>query len=262
MSNEIEETKSGGRRALTIGLAGGLLAGTAAGLVFGVPGLSSAASDVASSLLPSCSRPTRTRLSRLTRPMRRRWAHGCGKRCSRSSMTARSLPSRPMLSPLIWSRADPSAARARATGRAVTEARPGMFARGVGSEALTDLLGIDAEELRTQVRDGATLAEIAHGAGHRGPSRRSMNSSPSSTSASTNAVENGRIDQTEADQKLADAEVEDHRHGQQRSPRARRPRHRRLTYRTSETSTMDAHVVSDISVRRAGWPVRSACRQL
>ncbi|HYN31184.1 MAG TPA: hypothetical protein VES40_01050, partial [Ilumatobacteraceae bacterium] len=39
---------SGKRRGLTIGLAGGLLAGTAAGLVFGVPGLSSAASDTTS----------------------------------------------------------------------------------------------------------------------------------------------------------------------------------------------------------------------
>jgi hypothetical protein len=36
-----------------------------------------------------------------------------------------------------------------------------MFGRGVASEALTDLLGIDAEELRTQLRAGATLAEIA-----------------------------------------------------------------------------------------------------
>ena len=38
---------SGRRRGVAIGLAGGLLAGTAAGLVFGVPGLSSAASDSA-----------------------------------------------------------------------------------------------------------------------------------------------------------------------------------------------------------------------
>ena len=36
---------SGRRRGVAIGIAGGLLAGTAAGLVFGVPGSSSAASD-------------------------------------------------------------------------------------------------------------------------------------------------------------------------------------------------------------------------
>ena len=48
MSNEINDTKPGGRRGLTIGLAGGLLAGTAAGLVLGVPGLSSAASELSS----------------------------------------------------------------------------------------------------------------------------------------------------------------------------------------------------------------------
>ena len=35
------------------------------------------------------------------------------------------------------------------------------FGLGVASDALTDLLGIDGEELRTQLRDGATLAEIA-----------------------------------------------------------------------------------------------------
>ncbi|TFH19706.1 MAG: hypothetical protein E4H05_04000, partial [Acidimicrobiales bacterium] len=41
-----EPTRSTGKRkGLTIGLAGGLLAGTAAGLVFGVPGLSNAATD-------------------------------------------------------------------------------------------------------------------------------------------------------------------------------------------------------------------------
>mgnify|MGYP003457400798 CR=1 FL=1 len=47
MSNDNIDTAdtAGKRRGLTIGLAGGLLAGTAAGLVFGVPGLSSAASD-------------------------------------------------------------------------------------------------------------------------------------------------------------------------------------------------------------------------
>ncbi len=50
MSNDNIDTagSSGKRRGLTIGLAGGLLAGTAAGLVFGVPGLSSAASDATS----------------------------------------------------------------------------------------------------------------------------------------------------------------------------------------------------------------------
>ncbi len=50
MSNDNIDTAGspGKRRGLTIGLAGGLLAGTAAGLVFGVPGLSSAASDTTS----------------------------------------------------------------------------------------------------------------------------------------------------------------------------------------------------------------------
>jgi hypothetical protein len=83
---------------------------------------------------------------------------------------------------------------------------PGMFGRGVASEALTDLLGIDGEELRTQLRDGATLAEIAE---EQGVEVQAVVDElvAEVTERVDNAVENGRIDQAEADEKLAEAEA-------------------------------------------------------
>jgi len=81
-----------------------------------------------------------------------------------------------------------------------------MFSRGIGSEALTDLLGLDAQELRQQVRDGATLAEIATAQGVE--TQAVIDELVAELIERVdNAVENGRIDQAEADQKLADAET-------------------------------------------------------
>ena len=79
-------------------------------------------------------------------------------------------------------------------------------AAGVASEALTDLLGIDAEELRTQLRDGATLAEIAKAKGI-DPQAVVDELVAEVDERLDNAVENGRIDQAEADEKAADAEA-------------------------------------------------------
>ena len=187
MSNEIEETKSGGRRGLTIGLAGGLLAGTAAGLVFGVPGLSSAASDVASTPAALVQQTDETdpavpaddpadapdapemgtRLRETLQPL-----------VDDGTITAEQADA--VTAQLVENRPERGEGEGRGPGG--HRSGPGMFARGVGSEALTDLLGIDAQELRTQLRDGATLAEIARRRASRcRPS--STNSSPNSTSA-------------------------------------------------------------------------------
>ena len=81
-----------------------------------------------------------------------------------------------------------------------------MFARGVASEALTDLLGLDAQELRQQLHDGATLAEIATAQGVE-PQAVIDELVVELTERTNNAVEKGRLDQAEADQKLADAEA-------------------------------------------------------
>jgi polyhydroxyalkanoate synthesis regulator phasin len=211
MSNDnIHTTGSPGkRRGLTIGLAGGLLAGTAAGLVFGVPGLSSAASDTTSvapaalvqqtdeteptdAVDPADAPEMGTRLRETLQPL---VDDGTITAEQADAVTARLVENRPE--------------RDGHGGRGGHGGPGGMFGgrgAGVASEALTDLLGIDAEELRTQLRDGATLAEIATAQGVEvqavvdelvGELQERLD----------NAVADGRIDQAEADEKAADAEA-------------------------------------------------------
>lgn len=212
MSNETITPKPGGRRGLTIGLAGGLLAGTAAGLVFGVPGLSSASSDAASAPAALVQQTDETDPNPdAVDPAEAPDAPEMG------------IQLREALQPLVDD-GTITAAQADAVTTQLVENRPergefgegrgpgghrrgpGLFARGVASEALTDLLGIDAQELRTQLRDGATLAEIAQA---RGVEVQAVVDElvGELDERLTNAVENGRIDQAEADEKLADAEA-------------------------------------------------------
>ncbi|MGB0114795.1 MAG: hypothetical protein WBP59_16370, partial [Ilumatobacteraceae bacterium] len=84
----------------------------------------------------------------------------------------------------------------------------GPFSRGAGvaSEALTDLLDLDAAELRTQLRDGATLADIAESAGIDVQAVIDELMAETSERFDT-AVENGRLDQSAADEKLAEIEA-------------------------------------------------------
>jgi ABC-type dipeptide/oligopeptide/nickel transport system ATPase subunit len=81
-----------------------------------------------------------------------------------------------------------------------------MFARGVGSEVLTDLLGLDAAELREQLHDGATLAEIAEA---QGVDPRAVVDAlvDELEERVATAVENGRLDQAEADEQPDEGEV-------------------------------------------------------
>ena len=184
-------TKTSGRRGLTVGLAGGLLAGTAAGLVFGVPGLSSAASESPAALVQQADEmPTED-----DRP-----DPGVRVRESLQDLvddgTLTSEQADAVASHLVETR--PEREGGRRGGKA--------FGLGVASEALTDLLGIDGEELRTQLRDGATLAEIA-GAQGVGVDAVVDELVGELEERLGTAVENGRIDQAEADEKLADAEA-------------------------------------------------------
>jgi uncharacterized protein YidB (DUF937 family) len=71
---------------------------------------------------------------------------------------------------------------------------------------LTDVLGLDAAELREQLRDGATLAEIAEAEGVDPQAVVDALVGELEERVAT-AVENGRIDQAEADEKLAEAEA-------------------------------------------------------
>ncbi len=214
MSNDNIDTggSRGKRRGLTIGLAGGLLAGTAAGLVFGVPGLSSAAFDTASVAPAAVVQQTDENDPAVPAAP-----------ADAPEMGARLLED---LQPLVDNKtitaeqADAIVAQLLASHPERGEfgdgpgghgghggPRGGMLggrAGGVASEALTDLLGIDAEELHTQLHDGATLAEIAEAQGV-APQAVVDELVAEVKERLDNAVADGRIDQAEADQKLADA---------------------------------------------------------
>lgn len=196
---------SGKRRGVTIGVAGGLLAGTAAGLVFGVPGLTSAASsdvtvtpaavvqqveDDGSASATDAPAEMGTRLRETLQPLV-------------DAGTITSAQADAVTTHLVENRPERGE---RASGPGERHGGHGMFARGVASEALTDLLGLDAQELRQQLRDGTTLAEIAEAQGV-DPQAVVDELVGELEERVDNAVENGRIDQAEADEKLAEAEA-------------------------------------------------------
>jgi polyhydroxyalkanoate synthesis regulator phasin len=196
-------TPSGKRRGIAVGIAGGLLAGTAAGLVFGVPGLTSAAStDVAVSqaALVQQTDETDTTTEGAPAEMGTRLREALQELVDGGTITAEQADA--VTTHLVENRPE----RGDGEGRGGHRGGPGMFGRGVASEALTDLLGIDGEELRTQLRAGATLAEIA---AEQGVEVQAVVDElvAEVTERVDNAVENGRIDQTEADEKLAEAEA-------------------------------------------------------
>ena len=194
---------AGKRRGIAVGLAGGLLAGTAAGLVFGVPGLSSAAStDVAVSQAALVQQTDETDTTTEDAPaeMGTRLREALQELVDGGTISAEQADA--VAAHLVENRPE----RGDGEGHGGHRGGPGMFGRGVASEALTDLLDIDGEELRTQLRDGATLAEIA---AEQGVDVQLVIDElvAEVTERVDNAVENGRIDQAEADEKLADAEA-------------------------------------------------------
>ncbi len=200
-------TNRSGRRGLTIGLAGGLLAGTAAGLVFGVPGLSSAASDsgVTAALVQQTDETdpaTDPAIDAGNVEPGARLRESLQELVDEGTITAEQADA--VATHLVENRPE-RGEFGEGHGRGGHHG-PGMFGRGVASEALTDLLGIDAQELRQQLRDGATLAEIATAQGVE-PTAVIDELLAEVEERVTNAVENGRIDQAEADEKLAEAET-------------------------------------------------------
>ncbi len=200
--------RSGMNRAVAAGLTLGVIGGTAAGLVFGVPGLTSAASgdvavqpaaivqqaDETDPAVPADDAPAEmgTRLRDTLQPL---VDEGTITADQADAVTALLIENRP-------ERAEGGEGR----GPGGHRGGPGMFGRGVASEALTDLLGLDAEELRQQLRDGTTLAEIA---ATQGVETQAVVDElvGELTERLDNAVENGRVDQADADQKLADAKT-------------------------------------------------------
>jgi len=201
--------RSGVNRAVAAGLTLGVIGGTAAGLVFGVPGLTSAASsDVAAQPAGVVQQVDDT-----DAPVDAPAEAGTRLRDTLQSLvddgTITAEQADVVAAHLVENRPGRGerGGRGEGGGEGRGEGRgPGMFGRGVTSEALTDLLGLDAQELRQQLRDGATLAEIATAQGVE--TQAVIDELVAElTERVDNAVENGRIDQVEADQKLADAET-------------------------------------------------------
>ena len=216
---------SGRRRGVAVGLAGGLLAGTAAGLVFGVPGLSSAASDSTPTAVvqqtdetdPSTPAPSDTDPAT---PAPAEAPDG-------DEAPEMGTKLREALQPLVDD-GTITAEQADAVTKQLVESRPergeggsggpgghrggpggGMLGRGgpgMGSEALTGVLGLTAEEIHTQLHDGKTLAEIATAQGVEVQAVVDTLVAELDTRLDE-AVADGRIDQAEADTKLADAET-------------------------------------------------------
>ncbi len=208
-SNESVASR-GARRGVAIGITGGLLAGAAAGFVFGVPGLTSAASS--DGAVQQAAIVQQVDETDMDAPVEDGPEMGAQLRdhlqplVDDGTITAEQADA--VTAHLVENRAERGHRGEFRDGEGPGGHRggPGMFGRGVASEALTDLLGIDAQELRTQLRSGATLAEIAEAQGVE------VQAVVDELVAELderldNAVENGRLDQADADQKLADAEA-------------------------------------------------------
>jgi hypothetical protein len=158
---------------VAIGLAGGLLAGTAAGLALGVPGMTSAASptsyDVASLVqqtddtettdAPATTQDTET--PDAPAAPGDRWRETLQELVDDGTLTAEQADAvATHLAEQLPRRGDRMGHHQRPGRGGDGDMRFG-HGRGVVSEALTDLLGVDVQDLRAQLRDGATLAEIA-----------------------------------------------------------------------------------------------------
>lgn len=141
------------KKALAIGLTAGLVGGSLAGLVLGVPGLSSAAES--DGLLPAA--PT---------ALVRQLDDSAGE----DKKTNPGERLRDALQPLVVD-GTLTADQANSVATHLVENRPERSDRGNHgrrgpgksgrSEVLAELLGIGADELRDELRTGATLAELA-----------------------------------------------------------------------------------------------------
>lgn len=202
MSNNTNNTS---KRGVAVGLAAGLLGGTAAGLVFGVPGLTSASSDI----VPAA--PVEGLVQQAD-------DDDTGQNAPEQREQQMQERLREGLQPLVDD-GTIDAGQADAVAGHLVENRPerdrdrdgggpggrlGSRAGGVMSEAVTDLLGLTPAELREQLRAGSTLAEIAE-AQEVGTDALVEEIVGEIEERMALAVENGRIDQADADEKLADA---------------------------------------------------------
>jgi len=152
MKNQ-ERTKN--KRGAAIGLTAGLIGGTAAGLVLGVPGLTGAADggttvEPAAGLLQQVDEPEQTDTvapdhepgARIREMLQELVDDGTLSAEQADAVTSHMIENRPE--------------------RGDRPGRGGRHGQGrFGGEVVTELLGIDAETLRAELRGGATLVEVA-----------------------------------------------------------------------------------------------------
>jgi len=183
---------TGKRKGLAVGLTLGLLGGTAAGLVLGVPGLSSAAdSDSPAVIVQQVDETDDAEAKAPGEP---------GERL------------REVLQPLVDDNTITAGQADDVTSHLIengpergNRGGPGEHRRGHRrgvSEAVLELLGTDAESLREQIKDGSSLADIAAAAGV-DVEQLTLVMLAEASEHLDEAVANGRIDETEAAEKLA-----------------------------------------------------------
>ena len=150
--------RSGVNRGVAAGLTLGVIGGTAAGLVFGVPGLSNAASsDVA---VTPAAVVQQVEDDAVTEALETRPEPGTRMRDAIQTLvddgTITADQADAVVAELIANAPDRGERRENREGR--REARQD---RRQAPEAVQELLGLSPEELREQLRDGATLGDIA-----------------------------------------------------------------------------------------------------
>lgn len=192
------------KKGMAIGLTAGLVGGSLAGLVLGVPGLSSAADDNGTPPAPpaalvqqvddSAGEDTQTnpgeRLRDALQPL-----------VVDGTLTADQAES--VVTHLVENRPERGDRGDRGDRGNHGRRGPGKFAH---SEVLTELLGVDADELREELRSGSTLAELAAANGVESSDLIAALMTQAEERINT-AVEAERITADEAAEKLAKIET-------------------------------------------------------
>lgn len=197
-----------GRRGVAAGVAAGLLGGVAAGLVFGVPGFTNAATD-------DVEEPAVAGLVEQvddTDPAAPADDFESGRQLrgvlqelvDDGTLTAEEADT--VAAHVAEHRAEHRGERGEHRGDRTGPGGFGSRAGGVMSEAVTDLLGLTPTELREQLRDGATLGDIAE-AQDVGTDALVDEIVGEVAERIAQGVENGRLDRAEADEKLAEVEA-------------------------------------------------------
>jgi hypothetical protein len=144
------------KKGVAVGLTAGLVGGSLAGLMLGVPGLSSAAADDSvAAAVAVVQQADDSGTDADTAPVERGEQLRDTLQALVDDATLTAAQADSVTTHLVESRPERGERRDRGdSGRR----GPGKLAR---SEVVTDLLGIDASELQEQLRSGSTLAEVA-----------------------------------------------------------------------------------------------------